>query len=67
MTSMGKMEKAKLQQPHMPFGEKWTSKKLQKAKLVILLKQKAKTIGKYYVFTINRTLKLLEGPVDKKL
>ena len=66
MTSMGKTEKAKITQLHGPFNESLTSEKPQKAKLVILLKQKAKTIGKYYVSTINRTLKLLEGPVDKK-
>ena len=44
---MGKMEKAKLQQPHKPFEEKWTCKKLQKAKLVILLKRNAKTEAQY--------------------
>ena len=47
MTSMGKMEKAKLQQPPIPFDEKWTSKKPQKAKLVMLLKRNAKTKAQY--------------------
>ena len=67
MTSMGKIGKAKLKQPHKPFSEKWTSKKPQKAKLVILLKRNAKTTGKYYVFTINRPLKQYETLLDRKL
>ena len=67
MTSMGKMGKAKLKQPHEPFDEKWTSKKPQKAKLVILLKRNAKTIGKYHVFTINKPLKQCKAVLNKKL
>ena len=49
MTLLGEMEKDKIKQMHGPFGESWTSRTPQEAKLVTLLKRNALISGRVIV------------------